>query len=563
LILHIGHGGKDIMMKNHKASTIAALLFFAGTGLAASSPRSAQEPLTTAEASLYKSTSLYKDVMTFIGALQQQSPLIHVEFLCRSAEGRDVPLMILADPPVSSPQDLNRDGRAVVYIQANIHAGEVEGKEASLMLARDILLHKKPAVLDKLVVLIAPVFNADGNEKIKKTNRPQQDGPENGVGVRPNGLNQDLNRDAMKLESPELQGVVQNVLGRWDPVLAMDLHTTNGFYHEEPVTFAWAPIPNGDPAIRAFMRDKLQVAVEARMRDVHKVQAIMYGEPKDFRSFEKGFEAFGAEPHFFTNYVGLRNRLSILNENYNHADFKTRVLGCNALLESVLTFTRDNKDTILKLTADADRAAIARGLKPTDKDRFGLTFEPKPIERKLTINIWEMEVTPREGGYPEIKKTDRKKTMVLPFFADYEATRSVQFPSGYLITVPDSDVIDKLRQHGLIVERLTEPITAEIEAFLPKELKAAERPFQGHWVDSVKGDYKTVSKEFAAGVYFVSTAQPLGGVAAALLEPESNGGLLSWNYFDRYLAPQWSRGFGEYPVYRLLKPMDLIKEIVR
>jgi len=550
-------------MKNHKTATIAALFLFIGIGLTAAAPGFAQEPQTVAEASQYKSTSLYKDVMAYINALQQQSPLIHVEFLCRSAEGRDVPLMILADPPVASPQDLKRDGRAVVYIQANIHAGEVEGIEASLMLARDILLHKKPAVLDKLVVLIAPIFNADGNEKISKMSRPQQDGPENGVGVRFSGLNLDLNRDAMKMESPELQGVVQNVLQRWDPVLAMDLHTTNGFYHEEPVTFAWAPIPNSDPAIQAFMRDKLQVAVEARMRDVHKVQAIMYGEPVDFRNFDKGFEAFGAQPHFFTNYVGLRNRLSILNENYNHADFKTRVLGCNALLESVLTYARDNKDTILKLVADADRATIARGLNPTDKDRFGLAFEPKPIERKLTINVWEMEIIPHEGGYPEMKKTDRKKTMVLPFYAEYEAKRSVQFPAGYFISVPDRDVIGKLRQHGLIIERLTQPVTTEVEAFLPTELKAAPRPFQGHWVDSVKGDYKKALKEFAAGTYFVSTAQPLGNVAAALLEPESDGGLLSWNYFDRYLVPEWTRSLGEYPVYRLLKPVGLIKEIVR
>jgi hypothetical protein len=299
------------------------------------------------------------------------------------------------------------------------------------------------------------------------------------------------------------------------------------------------------------------------MRDVHKVQAIMYGEPMDFRNFDKGFEAFGAEPHFFTNYVGLRNRLSILNENYNHADFKTRVLGCNALLESVLTYTHDNKDTILKLVADADRATIARGLNPTEKDRFGLTFEPKPIERKLTINVWEMEIIPHEGSYPEMKRTDRKKTMVLPFYADYEAKRSVQFPAGYFITVPDRDVIGKLRQHGLIIERLTQPVTTEVEAFLPKELKAAVRPFQGHWVDTVTGDYKKALKEFAAGTYFVSTAQPLGNVAAALLEPESDGGLLSWNYFDKYLAPQWSRGLGEYPVYRLLKPVGLTKEIVR
>ena len=549
-------------MKTHKPSFVAGVVF-AVMLVGAAAFASAQEPLTVAESSQYKSTSLYKDVMSFIRVLQERSPLLRVETLCRSAEGRDIPLLVLADPPVNAPEDLKRGGRAVVYIQANIHAGEVEGKEASLMLARDILLKKTPAVLDKLVILIAPIFNADGNDKIDKANRPQQDGPDNGVGVRHNGLNLDLNRDAMKLESPELQGVVRNILRRWDPALVMDLHTTNGFYHEEPVTFAWAPIPNSDPAIRAFMRDKLQVAVEARMRDVHNVQAIIYGEPMDFRNFEKGFESYGYQPYFFTNYVCLRNRLSILNENYNHADFKTRVLGCRALLESVLTYTRENKDTILTLVADADRAAIDRGLNPSDQDRFGLAFEAKPVERKLTINIWETEIVPRQGTYPEMKKTDRKKTMVLPFYAEYAATRSVRFPAGYFITVPDEAVIGKLRQHGLVVERLIEPAAAEVESFLLKELKTGPRPFQGHWMDAVKGDTAKVKKGFAAGTYFVSTAQPLGNLAAALLEPENEGGLLTWNYFDKYLAPQWSRGWGEYPVYRLLDPASLAKETVR
>ncbi len=552
-------------MKNRFKLVLAvSLVFLPGLAMTTQDPAAQDSgPLTVAESSQYKSTSLYKDVMDFVHALQARSPLIRVETLARSAEGREIPLLVLADPPVFSPMDAKRDGRLVVYIQANIHAGEVEGKEASLMLARDILLKKSPDVLDKLILVIAPIFNADGTDKISKNNRPQQDGPENGVGVRYDGLNLDLNRDAMKLESPEMQGMVRNVLNRWDPALAMDLHTTNGFYHVEPVTFAWSPVPNGDPAIRAFMRDKLQPAVEGRMRDVHKTQAIIYGEPLDFRDFDKGFESLGFQPYFFTNYVGLRNRLSILNENYNHADFKTRVLGCYDLVESVLFYVRANKDEVLGLVADADRAAVSRGLNPTDKDRFALTVEPKATERKLAITIYEMEITPRQGTYPEIKKTDRKKSLVLPFYADFEVKTSVPFPTGYFITVPDETVIGKLRQHGLVVERLAQPVSAEVEAFQLKEIKTSERPFQGHWMDTVKGEYVPVRKDFAPGTYFVPTGQPLGALAGALLEPGYDGGLLTWNYLDKYLVPQWSRGLGECPVYRLLKPVDFATETVR
>jgi len=209
---------------------IAFLLAVFGLGLftLAEFSFAQKQPQTVAEATEYKATSRYADVMNFVRELQKQSPLIRVETLCRSTEGRDVPLLIIGSPVPVSPLEPRNSKKAVIYIQANIHAGEVEGKEASLMVARDILQQVKPPYLDKLAILICPIFNADGNEKINPANRRQQPGPEQGVGVRPNGQNLDLNRDSMKLESPELQGLLKNVLNRWDPLLLVDCHTTDG-----------------------------------------------------------------------------------------------------------------------------------------------------------------------------------------------------------------------------------------------------------------------------------------------------------------------------------------------
>ena len=143
-----------------------------------------QKPLTVAESSGFTATSRYNDVIEFIRKLQKQSSLIKVESLCTSAEGRDVPLLVVGRPVPSSPLDLKYSNRAVIYIQANIHAGEVEGKEASLMLIRDILLENNVPFLDNLVILAAPIFNPDGNEKISLENRRSQNGPREGVGVR-------------------------------------------------------------------------------------------------------------------------------------------------------------------------------------------------------------------------------------------------------------------------------------------------------------------------------------------------------------------------------------------
>jgi len=525
--------------------------------------RTEQEPLTTAESSNFTATSRYADVLEFIRKLQQQSPLIRVETLCISAEGRAIPLLVIGKPVPASPSELGHDGRAAIYIQANIHAGEVEGKEASLMLARDIILKEKLPYLDKLVILIAPIFNADGNEKINPENRRGQKGPEKGVGVRYNGQNLDLNRDSMKLESPELQGLVRNVLVRWDPILLVDCHTTNGSYHEHPVTYSWPLNPNGDRSIIEYMRDKMLPAINKNLEDKYSTLSIPYGNFADSREPEKGWETFEHYPHYVSNYIGLRNRLSILDENYSYADFKTRVLGCYNFLLAILDYCHSHKDEILQLLSQAERRTILRGLNPSPNDSFSVEFEVKPLKEKITIHGYEMEVIPREGTWPLVKKTDKKKVYSAPYFADFVPKRTVSFPYAYLIPNPDPEITEKLLQHGLLVERLARPITLEVESFRLKEITAQPRLYQGHHMNSVKGEYFTEQKEFEEGTLFIGTAQPLGNLAAYLLEAESDDGLLVWNFFDRYLVPQWSREPQTYPVRKLLKPVNLVKESVR
>lgn len=517
-------------------------------------------PQTIAESSRFTETSRYADVMNFIKELQQQSSMIRIETLCISPEGKKVPLLVIGNPSPSSPLELRDDRRIPVYIQANIHAGEVEGKEASLMLARDLVLKNKNSYLDRLVVLLSPIFNADGNEKISPSNRQNQVGPEKGVGVRYNGQNLDLNRDSTKLESPELQGLVQNVLMRWDPALLVDCHTTNGSYHEEPVTYSWPLNPNTDNSIIAYMREKMLPAVNKNLLDTYNTLSIPYGNFMDIKTPEKGWQTFGHQPRYVTNYIGLRNRLSILDENYSYADYKTRVLSCYYFLLSVLDYCYDHQGEILQLIRSADRSTVLRGLSPSPKDTFAVETELKPLPNPIKILGWVMEATPTERGWPQVKKTDKKKTYILPYYSDFVPKRTIPFPFAYLIPLHDTDVIGKLHQHGIIVEKLTEPATLEVESFLVKEIKGAERLYQGHRLNLIKGEYRMEKKDFPKGTYFVGTAQPLANLAAYLLEPESDDGLLVWNFFDRTLVSQWRQEPQTYPVYRLLKPANLVKE---
>jgi hypothetical protein len=499
--------------------------------------------------------------MDFISKLQRQSSRLRVETLCTSTEGRKIPLVIIGDPVPSSPLDLSYDERAVVYIQANIHAGEVEGKEASLMLARDLVLSDNPPYLDKLVVLIAPIFNADGNEKISPNNRRNQDGPEQGVGVRYNGQNLDLNRDGMKLESPEVLGLVQNVMLRWDPALLIDSHTHNGSYHEEVATYIWSLNPNGDTSLIQYMSEKFMSSVNGILKNKHNILSIPHGDFMSITDPEKGWRPLGPQPRYISNYIGLRNRLGILNENYPYADFKTRVDHCHKLFHAILEYCHAHKDEIVKLVSDADKRTILRGFNPGEKDIFGTAYDVRAIKQKITVHGYEMKIPKAEKGRRRRPiKTDVKKTYIMPLLSDYFPVKSVQFPYGYIISTPIPEVKKKLLQHGITVEKLLEPVKLKVQNFIIDEVKSAQRPYQGHHLNQVKGKYEVEEKEFPAGSLFIGTAQPLANVAAYLLEPESDDGLLVWNFFDRYIVRQWGQGTQVYPVYRILKPVNLVKE---
>jgi hypothetical protein len=216
------------------------------------------------------------------------------------------------------------------------------------------------------------------------------------------------------------------------------------------------------------------------------------------------------------------------------------------------------------MMADADLRTTARGASPKPTDLFGLEYDIKALPEPVTVLGYEMEVIEREGArFPQMKRTDKKKTFVIPYFADFSFKRSVPLPAGYIIPSASTEVIQKLLQHGLLVEKLVQPATLDVESFKTKEIKGAERLYQGHRTNTIKGEYAKEQKEFPAGTIFVTTAQPLANVAAYLLEPESDDGLVVWNYFDRDLVGQFGGGPGAFPIYKLLKPAALIKETVR
>ena len=537
-------------MKNHLV--LITLLIFSGIN-----GYTQDRLLTVAERSGFTSTANYEDVMTFTGHLKELSPLIRVENIAESVEGRDVPLLIIGNPLPGSPEELKNDSRIVIYVQANIHAGEVEGKEAVLMFARDLLSGKHPELLNNIVFLLCPNFNPDGNEPISPLNRTYQNGPVNGVGVRYNGQMLDLNRDAMKAESPEVRGVIANVFNRWDPLVFMDCHTTNGSYHVEPVTFTWMVNPNGDKTLIKYMRDQMAPAISKKLSNEFGVENCFYGEFYDMVNPEKGWYYEAAEPRYMSDYYGLRNRLGILNENYVYADYESRVRGCYWLIRSVADYASANKNKIRDLIRETDARTVSRGLNPAVTDSFAIEYDVRPAPEKVTILTYEAKLVGEIDGWKRYEKTDVQKTVTVPYYVDYFGTRHVKFPFAYLIKTSDPYVLDLLAVHGIGMEVLAADADIQVERFEITGLKGSQRLNQGHYTNTINGKYVNELVAFKAGTVVVRTDQPLANLAAYLLEPQSNDGLMTWNFFDKYLVPQWGSGYNQYPVYKVIDKTDL------
>ncbi|MEO8198875.1 MAG: M14 family zinc carboxypeptidase, partial [Gemmatimonadota bacterium] len=245
-------------------------------GLLAASTASASAQATRAERTEYRETSSYADVMTFLDSLGRRTPDARQWIFAQSPEGKPLPVVLAARPMVDGPAAAHRSGKPILLVQANIHAGEIEGKEAAQMLLRDLTVGPLRSLLDSVIVLVIPIYNADGNDHFAPgdRNRPGQNGPAI-VGERANGQGLDLNRDYVKMEAPETRGSLE-LINAWDPDFFIDLHTTNGSYHGYLLTYSPGLNPNS-PAANDFVRDRFLPAIRLRMRQRHKQETFWYG----------------------------------------------------------------------------------------------------------------------------------------------------------------------------------------------------------------------------------------------------------------------------------------------
>ncbi|MEP0774310.1 MAG: M14 family metallopeptidase [Acidobacteriota bacterium] len=525
-------------------------LFLGGVLMAAASSAVAAEPVTVAEASNFTRTSSYREVVELVQAVAASSELVTLATLTRSPEGREVPLAILSRERVTTPAQLAATGKPAVLIMANIHAGEVEGKEATQMLIREVGSGRLAHLLDHQVVLVLPIFNTDGNEQFGRNRR--DNGPEL-AGVRHNGQFLDLNRDFTKLESPEVRGLVR-LLNQWDPVLVVDMHTTNGSYHRAPVTYTTGSNPNGSKEIADFMWDRLFPAVAARLKEAGWL-SIPYGNFANAEFPQQGWVNDSIEVRYGTNYVALRNRLAILDENYSYADFRTRVLSSFAFIKAILEFSGAHAGEILALVRRVDAATRdgygAQGFVPEWRLERLLDVTVPGFEHvKVATTAEERARAPWLGEY-RMRPTEVARDYTVPYLARAVPTRTVPLPAGYVLLPGFAEAGDTLLAHGIAAERLLAPAEVAGERFALEKVEISPQLFQGHATVSLTGSWERTALQLPAGAVYVDLRQPLARLIPQLLEPSSGDGLAAWGMFNRALVRQWTFQPGVYPVLRV------------
>jgi hypothetical protein len=522
---------------------------------------------TLAERSGYTRTSPYDSVVAYLHLLVQRAEadsasgrrphVLLVESTSgTTTEGRAMPYVILARPMVHSVREAHDSGRPVVYVEANIHAGEVEGKEAMLALMRDLGVLANPAapsVLDSIVVIVEPIYNADGNDHFapQAVNRTEQNGPEI-VGERANGQHLDLNRDFIKAEAPETR-MTLGMFRDWDPDVFVDLHTTDGSFHGYALTYA----PSLNPAAEftgPYTRDSLLPVLRQRMHDRHHTEVFDYGnfEPERAPGIDTArhtWQTYDARPRFGTNYVGLRNRIAILSEAYSHDPFERRVASTYAFVREILSLVAERRSQILRLNAGADSAVVDWGSHPGQGVAVPIrsAFAPeRAIEPVLTEDLDRVggpggDTTLTQPGVPRgLRRSGRIHPVPMPVVDRFAPTLTDRLPLAYAVPAGDTAILRLLRLHGIQMRQLaSDTALGSAEQFHIDSVTLDPTLFQGHHQATVAGRWlrSTSAGPVPAGTWLVPANQPLGVLAMYLLDPRSDDGIATWNFLNPELVP--------------------------
>jgi hypothetical protein len=479
-------------------------------------------PLTRAESSGYTETSRHADVMAFIAALAARNdPRLRILDFGTTPEGRGLPLLVLSQGGLSTPEEAHARGLPVVLVICGIHAGEVEGKEGGLMYVRDLLDGRHGDVLSRMTLLVVPLFNADGNDHISPENRKLdiahfsgQLGPDSGVGTRVNAAGVNLNRDYMRQDAPEMRQLQTRVCHPWNPHLVIDCHATNGSIHRFAMTY---DIPHTVESGRRepidYMREHLLPAVTAAVKKNDGLDSFYYGNfLRDEGGQGMGWITYTHHPRFGGNYRGLSNRLDLLLETYSYLSYAERVRTTYAFLRESLAYVAAHGREIVDLLAGCE-------LPPEEISvRYRLEAFPDTTVEVLTREPYTLDGAPI--------------AVEVPYIGRFVGEHRVQRPLAYAVP---GDIASRLEGHGLRVERFAARpmLDAEVATVVGEVSSAGREILEANASSYLEADYRRERRALPAGWALVPTEQQRGAIAVYLCEAGSDDGLVACEWIDK------------------------------
>lgn len=510
---------------------------------------------TPAEAAGFEATPDYEQTLEFIRKLQTRLPELYLGFYGTSGQGRPMPFLVVSREKAFTGRRAQKLPKPIVMIQNGIHAGEIDGKDASLMILRDMAFGRHREILDKVTLVIVPIYNVDGHERISPYNRPNQDGPKKGMGFRATAAGLDLNRDHMKLASDEARSLVA-LFNSWRPHLHVDDHVTDGVDHDWVLTWAWAEAPQTPAPIDAWLRAHMPAVLEATAKAGHRNGP--YVDLLDRDDPSKGFSSWVGGPRYSSGYFPLRNRPSILVEMHSYKPYRQRVLANRDFLLALLGEIARDPASLTKAVADAEAATVTQGRPDAPASEVTVTLAPAEETDRIRFPVYagDTKTSVVTGGPVLLFRSGEVNEMEVPWHHKARIARALPRPRGYFVLPGWPQIEDRLRAHGLRAERLTKPLELEVETMRVSQPKLATSSYQGLVQVTPQVARAVERRRIPAGTIWIPADQPDFEVAVQLLEPEASDSLLSWGLLSAVFEQK------EYIDLRVLERLatDMLKD---
>ncbi|MDP3739359.1 MAG: M14 family metallopeptidase [Hyphomonadaceae bacterium] len=479
--------------------------------------------ITPSEKTGLTASPTYDETIAFLKKIDKASALVRLENFGATPQGRKLVAAIVSkDGAKLDP------AKPVFLIQAGIHSGEIDGKDATFMLIRDICFKGRDKLIDKVNIVFVPIFNADGHERSTPYSRPNQRGPVS-QGWRNTAQNLNLNRDYMKADAPEMQAML-GLINKYSPDFYIDLHVTDGLDYQYDITYGfdgWNGLYADSPAIGKWLNDVYRAKADTALKaGGHIPGPLIFA--RDENDLTKGIDLNAFAPRFSHAYGDLRRLPTVLVENHSLKPYRQRVLGTYVLLDATLTaLATDGK--ALKAAIAADRA-----LRPSTVDaNWKAKDDPVGSVDFLTIEASEV-ASPATGGNRTVWNGKPGPTVKAPIYGS-EPGLKLPVAKAYWAPATKPDVIARLKAHGIAMETIKKARTVEVDMIRLTGFRASA-PSEGRVPITVTGlTHEIRTQTYPPGSVRISTDQPLGSLAAYLLEPESEDSFLAWGFFSEIL----------------------------